>query len=580
MLSFSSDDTAPGATLRVHVASGDTLDVRRFDVEERMSSLFRIDLVAVSDNPDIDFDAVVARPARFAIHGGSRGSRAWTGVSSSLQQVAAAPRGLSTYHLRIVPDLWLATQRRNYRVFQQLPELDIVLQLLGEWGVPADVRVDRGAQKRREYRVQYGESDYTFICRMLEDAGVSFHFEQGDDGSRLVLADAPQAAEPRAAALPFKDHPTAADREYVTAVRTGKEVRPGRVTVRDHDFRRPPSVPLVASAAAQADGVSGRLESYHYIPGAFLFGAAAGGDSPAADDRGASRADEAEAARIAARRLDAERGGAAATFFETNALDLAPGVVMSMLDHPRADLGDGRRLLVVASRLQGEFNQEWKLEHEARSAAIPHHPPPSTPRPRAAGAESATVVGPAGEEIHCDEFGRVRVQFHWDREGRMDEKSSSWIHVSQPWSGGGFGGINLPRVGQEVLVEFLGGDPDRPVIVGRLYNNVQKVPYKLPENRTRSGWKSQSTGKGGGYNEIMFEDAAGRELLRVQAERDLSKLVKRDESITVGHDRAKIVQNDEIVTIGRDRAKIVKNDETSIVERDRRRIVKNDETVT
>src|SRR5262249_11818611 len=153
-------------------------------------------------------------------------------------------------------------------------------------------------------------------------------------------------------------------------------------------------------------------------------------------------------------------------------------------------------------------------------------------------------VGPPGEEIHTDEFGRVRVHFHWDRESRMDDESSCWIHVSQPWSGAGYGGVNLPRVGQEVLVDFLGGDPDRPGIVGRVYTNLQRVPYHLPENKTQSGWKSQSTKGTGGYNEIMFEDEAGQELVRVQAEKDLHKLVKNDEEIAIGRNQS--------VTVGKD----------------------------
>jgi type VI secretion system secreted protein VgrG len=164
--------------------------------------------------------------------------------------------------------------------------------------------------------------------------------------------------------------------------------------------------------------------------------------------------------------------------------------------------------------------------------------------------ESATVVGQKGEEIHTDEFGRVRVHFHWDRESQMDEKSSCWIHVSQSWAGAGYGTTHLPRLGQEVLVDFLGGDPDRPVIVGRVYTNLQKVPYKLPDNKTQSGWRSNSTGGGGGYNEIMFEDANGKELVNIQAERDLTELVKHDATITVKNNRTTTVWKADSILAG------------------------------
>src|SRR6185369_3912641 len=159
-------------------------------------------------------------------------------------------------------------------------------------------------------------------------------------------------------------------------------------------------------------------------------------------------------------------------------------------------------------------------------AGAPYHPAMKTPKPKTEGVESATVVGPAGQEIHCDEFGRIRVQFHWDREGQFDDNSSIWIHVNQPWGGAGYGASNLPRIGQEVLVDFLGGDPDRPVVVGRVYTALQPTPYTLPANKTQSGRKSNSTGGGGGFNEIRFEDAVGSELFSTQAERDHEALVK------------------------------------------------------
>jgi type VI secretion system secreted protein VgrG len=172
------------------------------------------------------------------------------------------------------------------------------------------------------------------------------------------------------------------------------------------------------------------------------------------------------------------------------------------------------------------------------SADQPYYPPVKTSKPKTQGVESATVVGPPGEEIHTDELGRVRVHFHWDRESKMDDNSSTWIHVNQPWGGAGYGGTNLPRVGQEVLVDFLGGDPDRPVIIGRVFTALQTTPYKLPDNKTQSGWKSNSTGNTGGYNELMFEDAQGKELVRMQAEKDYKGLIKNDASTHVGNNRS------------------------------------------
>jgi hypothetical protein len=316
-----------------------------------------------------------------------------------------------------------------------------------------------------------------------------------------------------------------------------------------HPYRRPPSFELLGTAAAAA-GVEQQLEEYDYVPGAFLVASESGDSTPHADDRGRYRADPAEGQAMARRRLDARRSEALVCSFKTNAIDLAPGVVFSMCWHPQRELWEDRHLLVVAATMTSTTGAALELACEARSVDVPFRPALVTPRPKVQGIESATVVGPRGEEIHTDEFGRVRVQFHWDREGRMDEASSCWIHVSQSWGGAMFGGINLPRVGQEVLVDFLGGDPDRPVVVGRVFTNLQRVPYKLPENKTQSGWKSASTGNTGGYNEIMFEDAAGKELVRVQAERDLQKLVKHDERVTIGHNRSTFVRAIDATTVG------------------------------
>jgi type VI secretion system secreted protein VgrG len=224
--------------------------------------------------------------------------------------------------------------------------------------------------------------------------------------------------------------------------------------------------------------------------------------------------------------------------------------VMRILDHPQRELADDKKLLVLTSRISGKSFADMAHQVEVRSADLPYCPPLRQHKPSVNGVENATVVGPPGEEIHTDEFGRVRVQFHWDREGHRDENSSCWIHVSQPWSGAGYGGSNLPRVGQEVIVDFLGGDPDRPVITGRVYTNLQKTPYRLPENKTRSGWRSNSSPSTGGYNELMFEDRAGNELVHMRAERNMTTQVNQDHFSNIGNNRSTSIQNHETKTVG------------------------------
>ena len=556
----------------VSVASGDALDVRRFDIAERMNELFEISIIALCDNPDIDFESVAGQAMTFSLRKDTE-TRTWSGLCSHIEQVAVEDTGLSTYRLTLVPALWLLTQRRNHRMFQLESEIDIVRKLLGEWGVPFVERLS-GAYKKRKYRVQYGESDFAFMRRMLEDAGIAFCFE---DGAMLALHDAPESAGARAP-IAFRDNPTIADREHVTRMHVGRKVRPGKYTVRDHDYRRSPAFDLRSTAQA-GGGVEGALERFHYVPGAFLYESDKGEPTPFADDKGRYRTDDKEASALAQRRLAANRVEAKAIAFDTNTLDLAPGTVVSFLDHPKSELAPGKKYLVTRSARTGEPGR-WTCACEAVSADSPYKPPLATPKPKTSGVESATVVGPAGEEIHTDEFGRVRVHFHWDRESKMNEGSSCWIHVSQPWGGTGFGGTNLPRIGQEVIVDFLGGDPDRPVIVGRVYTNLQKTPYTLPDNKTQSGWMSRSSPGGGAsnYNEIMFEDKKGQELVRMQAEKDLDKLVKHDESVRIGHDRTKDVGHDDSLHVGHDRSRVVDHDETVDVGHDETRSVANDRT--
>ncbi|NUO53292.1 MAG: type VI secretion system tip protein VgrG, partial [Polyangiaceae bacterium] len=496
----------------------------------------------------------------------------WTGLAASARQCGIEPSGLSIYRLTLRPLLWALTQRRNHRIFQAVSEPEIALLLLEEWGIPVKRIFDLSAYKTRKYRVQYAETDFAFFSRMLEDAGIAYHHDTIDGQTTLVLSDAPHAAEPRQEPVRWVAEPNPKlTHEWVSRLVLEQGVTPARYVQRDVDYRRAPTFPLVSEARTQVSGVLARAERFHYVPGAFLFGSKESGPTPAADDRGPHRTDLSEGQRIVQMRLDAKRVRARAVRFETSARDLRPGMVLSILDHPRADLGPDVRLLIVSSELTGTATGDSTNMMVAHFADTPYRPLVDTPKPVSRGVESATVVGPAGEDIHTDEFGRVRVHFHWDREGEWNENDSCWIPVSQPWGGAGFGALNLPRIGQEVLVEFLGGNPDVPVVIGRVYTNTQKVPYSLPHGRTQSGWKSASSPSTGVYNEIMFEDAAGSELMRVQAERDRATLVKNDCSTMVGRNESKRVQND--------RALSVANDDSTLIERDKSESVRRHRTV-
>ncbi|MCA9622048.1 MAG: type VI secretion system tip protein VgrG, partial [Myxococcales bacterium] len=479
--------------LRLALDHPTSFDVRHFVVTEALHELFAVELEVRSPDIAVDLGALMGVAGRFELQRtGAMAGRGWSGIVTEAEHLGVEEDQLQTYRLLLRPALWLATQRRTYRVFQQLSDPAIALAMLAEWGVEAQIDYDPAAYPARKYRVQYAESDYDFLSRLLEDAGITMFFEDVEGTTRLVLRDAPQAAALREPALPYEQAPSGELlREVVTDVRVTRRIRPGRYTQRDVDYRRSPDFPLVASEGG-GSGIEGRLERYHLNYGAFLFSAESDGQTPIADDRGAARTNLAVAARQVERRLAAKRSDAWRCSFKTTVHELGPGDVVHLAGHPRADLAEEVRLLVAGGRLSGSALGDWDHELETAFAAQAYHPPLATPKPKTLGIESATVVGPAGDEIHTDELGRVRVQFHWDREGTRDGGSSCWIPVNQPWGGTSFGAVNLPRVGQEVLIDFLGEDPDRPVIVGRVFTTTNPAPYALPKHKTVSGIRSQS----------------------------------------------------------------------------------------
>jgi len=557
----------------------DSLEVRRFSVHEAVSSLFTASVWARSRFPNLDLESLVGKGASLRVASSYKwarlgGARLWTGVCSYIEQVQAEPTGLSTYSMRIVPKVWLLTQRRNYRIFQHLSIPDIVDKLLAEWAIEPAWKVDRGKYPKLEYKVQYGESDYAFMSRLLEEAGIAFTFPDDDaKGSIITFSDALQTNDPRPTPpLPFMDNPNeSAEQEYVTKVRIAHEVKPGAHTIRDYDFRNP-GFPLFGEGF-KAPAPEDKYEQYHYQPGALLVETGKGGDTPVADDKGIARYDQKFGHDRADRTLWGERVDKRGVVFETNTIDLWPGMVFSIGNHPHPELVETTRLLMLEFHVEGSHGEEWHMNGRAVFTDVPYRPPQQTQKPQVYSVQSAKVVGPKGQEIHTDEFGRVRVQFPWDREGTEDDNSSCWIRVSQGWAGTGYGMIVIPRIGQEVLVGFLEGDPDQPIIVGRVFNATEQVPYKLPDHKTRSTWKSDSSLGSNGFNEIMFEDLKQKELIYVQAQKNLRKLVKNDETITIGHDRQKLVVHNEIETTGMNRTEVTGANRTEITGANRVTIV-------
>jgi type VI secretion system secreted protein VgrG len=449
--------------------------------------------------------------------------------------------GRPGYRVRVVPALERLRHRRRCRIFQDQVVPKIVKTLLDELHVEHRWSLS-GTCSPREYCVQYRETDLEFLSRLLEEEGLFYFFEHLDSGHVLVLGDGASAFRALAggASLPLVESGgLVPGKEHVHALAELRQVRPGAVVVRDYDFLKPE---VDRTASARASGGSTSLEVYEY---------------PAPERAGRVRLEELQRD---ARTLE----GASAC------PRLLPGSLLEV------EGGPAGRLLVTEVRHsargpEGLGPRGRPPELLYRNAfcclppGVPFRPPRSTPRPVVGGIQTAMVVGPAGEEIHPDAHGRIKVQFHWDREGRKDDRSSCWIRVGQPWSGPGWGGLLLPRVGQEVVVRFLEGDPDRPLVTGAVYNGRNVPPLELPAERTKSTLRSSSSKGGDGANELRFEDAAGAEELYLHAQRDLTLVVENDKRQTVGgSETLKVKKDRERVIEGNQSLEIHKDDESTI----------------
>lgn len=617
------------------------ISVRRFSVREGISQLFSVRLVGVSSDPNLDLEALVGRPALFQVAGGqihaNYGARRWTGIIEHAEQVHCDAAGLSTYYFHLVPNLWLLTQRRETRIFQNLKIPQILKQLLEEWGVDS-INELNAVYREHEFIVQYKETDFDFVSRLMEWAGIGFYFKfQGPEGDgwddaihspkaarkrtvgslfrrspedkavqeaadarakrdqkrreqsadkklsggwltvdddddddvddasggsnrtlaavplKLALSDGIHENQLRGARVAYDANPTeAAQREFISQVRLTHNVKPGRVTVRDFDFRAKLDFGLYGSDAGAGEAPEKFYEHYRYEPGGFKASTEPAGAAPVADDPLAYRhLRKEEGEPLASRVLRGLRQEAKVVTFVTNCMDLGPGMTFAIQGHPHPALGQGTQLLVRRFSLEGYVNEAWTFQGEAVDAKLPYRPALKTPKPRIRGVQSAVVVGASGEEIDVDEFGRIKVQFYWDRDGQYSDESSCRVRVSHGWAGPGFGAQFLPRIGQEVLVAFMEGDPDQPVVVGRVYNKVNAVPYALPEHSTRSTWKSDSTPASDGFSELMFEDKREQELVFLQGELDAQKLVKSYETDRIGANLMHVVGSDRSVAVSK-----------------------------
>lgn len=539
------------------------LRVVRFVAREGVSELFQLEIIVVTETPELSFADLADKPALLTMQGDE--PRYLHGRVERLR-VGDAGKKLTSFAFTVVPSTFRLHHRTDCRIFQQKTAPDIIEAVLKGAGLAAgtDYRLALNASyETREYCVQYRETDFAFISRLMEEEGIFYFFEHSEDKHVLVLGDAVSVHTPIAgeASVIFRA-PLGAlmSGEHVQRFHHTEEVRSGKVTVRDFDFKKPK---LQLEGQAESSTHSD-LELYDH-PGDF--------EKPPVGGAIAKRRIE---ERAALKTLG--QGESAVTRF-------TPGLNFTLAEHARESMNREYTITRVEHRgaepAMGEAADgdmvRYENHFECIPSDVPFRPPFVTPRPTIKGVQSAIVTGPPGEEIHVDEHARVKVQFHWDRLGKNDDKSSCWIRVSQLWGGEGWGAMWIPRVGHEVLVDFMDGDPDRPVITGRVYHGTNVPPYALPANKTRSTIKSNSTPGGGGSNELRFEDKKGSEEIYLHGQKDWTILIENDKNQKVGHDETREVVHDRTLQTGHDQKEKVGNDETFEIGHDRKKKVGNDE---
>jgi type VI secretion system secreted protein VgrG len=528
--------------------SGIALGVEDFTAREEVSLPFEVDLTLVSED-EITFDDVIGKEAALTI-AGDESDRYFHGIINEFTQTGTSGR-FHLYHSRMVPSMWLLSLEQDCRIFQKKSVPDIVKQVLQDANIASD-RFDfrlKGQYKPKEYCVQYRETDLNFISRLLEEEGIFYFFEYAKDKHILVFGDSPVnyqpiLGDPKVVFNP--EHGMMPGKEAVIKFVLSRQIRSGKVTIKDFNFEKP-SLDLTAD---EQDKENKKLEVYDY-PGEYF--------------------DEARGKNLAQIRLQR------AVMFKDKAEGqsvcprLIPGFTFKLIDH-ELETFNQEYLLVevihqgsqpqVLEELAGGGSSSYTNQFLGIPSSVTLRPEIHTPKPVVEGVQTAIVTGPAGEEIYPDEYGRVKVQFHWDREGKNDEKSSCWIRVSQLWAGAGWGAMYIPRIGHEVIVDFIEGDPDRPIITGRVYHGTNKPPYNLPGDKTKSTIKSNSSIGGGGSNEFRFEDKKGKEEIYLHGQKDWTIAIENDKNQTVGNNETLSVGNNRDKKVGVNQSETIGSNKT------------------
>jgi type VI secretion system secreted protein VgrG len=533
----------------------DELLLLGFTGQEGVSRLFSFDLRMLSENRSIKFESIVGKKATISFTLPDGEVRHINGIISSFAQGGSSmlenaekPTVFSHYTATLVPWFWLLTRSSDCRIFQEMTVPEILEKVFKEHGFSDYKNRLQGSFAKREYCVQYRETAFNFASRLMEEEGIFYFFEHEAEKHTLILANSPNEFKPCPLQAKVSYKTIAGqerDEDVITDFTMSREVRPGQYTIRDFNFEKP-TLDLTANLSGKGEP---KLEIYDY-PGEY------------------KTKDEGE--RLVGIRIQEEDAPQIVINGASTCRSLVSGYRFELQDHYRRDFN--KEYVLTAIYHSADLSESYRSSEGGESGVdyynsfqcivhqAPYRPMRLTPVPVVQGTQTAIVVGPAGEEIFTDKYGRVKVQFHWDRDGKYDDKSSCWIRVASTWAGKSWGQISIPRIGQEVIVDFLEGDPDRPIIIGRVYNAESMPPYTLPGEMTKSTIKTYSSKGGGGFNELRFEDKKGSEQIFIHAEKDTDFRVKNDQREWIGRDSHEIVK--------RDRRKLIERDEMVVIKRD------------
>ena len=560
----------PRAMEIVTPLGNDVLLFHRMNASEELSRLSEFEIDLLSEKNDISPNKILGKNVTVKLERQDDSTRYFNGFVTRFQQIGFHG-SYHAYHATVRPWFWFLTRTADCRIFQDKTVPEIIKQVFSDHSV-ADFKDELTyTYRKRNYCVQYRETDFDFLSRLMEQEGIYYFFTHAEGRHTLVLADAYSAHSPAVGyeMLQYIDSERVVrpEQEYISRWSYACEIQSGKYEIDDYDFERP-GVDLAVRSRMAREHALADYEIYDY-PGAYL-------KTADGEQYIGARIDELQA------QFEIARG-------ESNARGLAPGSLFKLTGQPRAD--QNREYLILAASYALTFNEYETGEapgttctcgFSALNSKQQFRPQRITLKPIVQGPQTAVVVGPAGDEIYTDKYGRVKVQFHWDRYGKKNENSSCWVRPSHPWAGKNWGMVAIPRIGQEVIVDFLEGDPDQPIITGRVYNAEQMPPYALPANMTQTGILSRSSkgGSGANANELRFEDKKGSEQVYLHAEKNQDISVENDETHSVGRNRTKTIDHDETTRVKHDRTETVDNNEKITIGVNRKEDVGANETVS